>query len=513
MFACNTCPSKHCGQCKCCPDKCCNPFGDDSKNGEKEPDSNSTTDDDTSSSEAQGSTHEQSTSVTASPFRLVAFTAEDPLITETELFVRQARAIHDKIIANEIIASSQLEKSHELRDEAKKNRDAVIAAHEQVKSTASILKNTIAGLKKYENSTHPKHKATQAFIVQLKSFDLVLQAVLERLDKLSKVANTQYWKSDKACTDIEKLVKDHHAIALSAQQALQQAEHALSDARVAVRQGNGSECQKNQDAVKHELNRLRNWSVALIANQGLVAQYLKSLEKCSADLALIKKTAEEVSMIKSKHKLSLVPLLSESSGDNSGCLSNAEVSGVELNEEKQTSSPERDDSDKDTTVVEVQQHDFHFASAAHFPMRGYDLRGHTFPKEGLIIYENMELSFDEDGHYDAHFRTNYPNHPITLRLQLQIQPCEGAPWYTITLAPIEVKRPTRFHAETQSCSKNASSMGDCQGKKSCCGDTFDCHCSGQSEVLKIFFHQMNETTRIRRTGSAQFGDRNIVANK
>lgn len=149
---------------------------------------------------------------------------------------------------------------------------------------------------------------------------------------------------------------------------------------------------------------------------------------------------------------------------------------------------------------------FIFASAAHFPLRGYGLKGEVVDGEGLIIYEDMKFAFDREGNYEVHFRATTPNMPTTVRLQFQIQPYDGGAWYTITLAPIELcYKDSRNCAAGCQARSTGSDAEDRDEEKECCGDVHKCVCRGHSEVLRRCYGEMGQNARIRRGGTARFG--------
>lgn len=144
---------------------------------------------------------------------------------------------------------------------------------------------------------------------------------------------------------------------------------------------------------------------------------------------------------------------------------------------------------------------FFFASAAHFPIRDFGLKGQPIDRDGLIIYEDMEFRFDRHGNYEVHFRATTPDLPTTLRLQFQIQPHRSGPWYTVTLAPIDFKYPAKV-AEKTCASGNCDNAND---SKPCCGKVRECICRGHSEILRRCYGEMGQDARIRREGTARFG--------
>jgi hypothetical protein len=145
---------------------------------------------------------------------------------------------------------------------------------------------------------------------------------------------------------------------------------------------------------------------------------------------------------------------------------------------------------------------FYFASAAHFPLPDYGLRGERIDRGGLTIYEDMEFRFDRQGNYEVRFRATAPAMPTTVQLQFQIQPCRGGPWYTVTLAPIEFKYPDSNAGKAKCAS--ASICGESQ-EQQCCGPVRDCVCQGRSEILRRCYGEMGQDASIRRTGTARFG--------
>ncbi len=152
---------------------------------------------------------------------------------------------------------------------------------------------------------------------------------------------------------------------------------------------------------------------------------------------------------------------------------------------------------------------FYFASAAHFPLPRFGPKGRLIDSEGLLIYEDMKFSFDRDGNYEVHFRATTPEMPTTVKLQFQIQPCQGGPWYTVTLAPIQFKYSPN-DAQQQpgtACGGDDCNESDhpCVGEDPCCGKTRDCICRGHSEILRRCYAELGQNARIRRHGTARFG--------
>lgn len=150
------------------------------------------------------------------------------------------------------------------------------------------------------------------------------------------------------------------------------------------------------------------------------------------------------------------------------------------------------------------QSPFYFASAAHFPLREFGLRGEPLERDGILIYEDMAFHFDREGNYEVHFRASAPKMPATMRLQFQIQPHRNSPWYTVTLAPIEFPYPVSID------DKSHSSCGTCEAdckhdSKECCGKARECVCKGHSEILRRCYGEMSEDAKIRRTGTARIG--------
>ena len=145
---------------------------------------------------------------------------------------------------------------------------------------------------------------------------------------------------------------------------------------------------------------------------------------------------------------------------------------------------------------------FFFASAAHFPMPGYGLRGDRLDQKGLVIYEDMEFRFNRNGDYEVHFRTAPPAVPTVVELQFHIQSRPGAAWYTVTLAPLEL-RPSNSGSGEQTC----QSSGNCTDARDreCCDEVGKRVCRGHSEILRRYYAEMGPHTVIRRTGTARFG--------
>ncbi|MHC4403159.1 MAG: hypothetical protein ACYTG0_26150 [Planctomycetota bacterium] len=130
---------------------------------------------------------------------------------------------------------------------------------------------------------------------------------------------------------------------------------------------------------------------------------------------------------------------------------------------------------------------FCFASPAHFPLREFGARGEVIDRQGAVIYEDMVFSFDRQGNYNLRFSIRVPALPTTLHLQFLLQPCEGGPWYTITLPPME------FRPEEGT---------DGQAKPRLIRDYV---VEGRSEILSRCYPEMGKKATIRRTGSARFG--------
>ncbi|MBC8350734.1 MAG: hypothetical protein H8E66_02025 [Planctomycetes bacterium] len=129
---------------------------------------------------------------------------------------------------------------------------------------------------------------------------------------------------------------------------------------------------------------------------------------------------------------------------------------------------------------------FVFASPAHFPIREFGQRGEILEREGAIIYEDMQLSFANDGGYHLEFRLEAPRVPIDLRLQLQFRPMGIDRWSSITLAPIRFE-PNEGGRETQS-------RRTVQEYK----------ISGHSLDIARYYGQLGGAD-FRRTGNARFG--------
>ncbi len=148
---------------------------------------------------------------------------------------------------------------------------------------------------------------------------------------------------------------------------------------------------------------------------------------------------------------------------------------------------------------------FYFASAAHFPIRDFGLRGEPLDRDGVIIYEDMAFHFDREGNYEVHFRASSPPIPATVRLQFQIQPHSNGPWYTVTLAPIEFPYQSAKN-DKSNCSGTICGEGDSKcSEGECCGKTRECVCKGHSEILRRCYGEMSPDAKIRRSGSARMG--------
>lgn len=145
---------------------------------------------------------------------------------------------------------------------------------------------------------------------------------------------------------------------------------------------------------------------------------------------------------------------------------------------------------------------FYFASAAHFPLPSFGTRGEMIDRGGLIIHEDMEFRFDRNGNYEVYFRATTPHMPATVQLQFQIQPSGGAPWYTVTLAPIQFKYPDPDAAK-EKCTAAASCAAT--SAKQCCDPVRECICRGHSEILRRCYGEMGRDATIRRSGTARFG--------
>lgn len=150
---------------------------------------------------------------------------------------------------------------------------------------------------------------------------------------------------------------------------------------------------------------------------------------------------------------------------------------------------------------------FYFSSVAHFPIREFGLRGEPLDRDGILIYEDMEFSFDRNGDYKVRFRASAPAMPATMRLQFQIQPHRHGPWFTVTLAPIEFPYPTAKSEKSEcsgtDCGQGLSSCGP--DSKDCCGKARECVCMGNSQILKRCFGEMGQDAKIRRSGTARIG--------
>ena len=150
---------------------------------------------------------------------------------------------------------------------------------------------------------------------------------------------------------------------------------------------------------------------------------------------------------------------------------------------------------------------FYFASTAHFPLRDFGLRGEPLDRDGILIYEDMEFTFDRNGQYKVRFRASAPPMPATMRLQFQIQPHRDGPWYTVTLAPIEFPYPNAKDEKTKCSGTNCGEPDStCSNdSKDCCGKVRECECTGHSEILRRCYVEMGQDAKIRRSGTARMG--------
>ncbi len=137
---------------------------------------------------------------------------------------------------------------------------------------------------------------------------------------------------------------------------------------------------------------------------------------------------------------------------------------------------------------------FYFASAAYFPVRDFGFHGEVLDREGAVIHEDMKFSFDREGRYALEFAISTPAVPATVRMQLLIQPSSGAPWYTITLPPMQFK---------PEVGERHATGGESDEKE--CVVVYNHKCSGRSEILRRCYPQMAGDATIRREGTARFG--------
>lgn len=139
---------------------------------------------------------------------------------------------------------------------------------------------------------------------------------------------------------------------------------------------------------------------------------------------------------------------------------------------------------------------FHFASAAHFPWLEPGRAGTTFESEGLIVFEDMQLTFDECGEYTVCLRVAPPATETRLRLQLEVQVQGTNAWYTITLPE------RRLDGHANASYGYGGDLGDPQGKSG----QIEVQFQGRAEVLHRHFHDI---CRIKRNGVARFGVRTL----
>jgi hypothetical protein len=138
-------------------------------------------------------------------------------------------------------------------------------------------------------------------------------------------------------------------------------------------------------------------------------------------------------------------------------------------------------------ATQVPPSPYYSASAAHFPLPGFGLRGETIDRPGAILYEDMRFAFDRDGHYNLRFSAEIPALPTTFHLQLHVQPHDAGPSFTITLAPITLRPEKEENGLVQSRTVH------------------DHVVEGHSEILRRCYPQLGAHATIRRTGSARFG--------
>lgn len=145
----------------------------------------------------------------------------------------------------------------------------------------------------------------------------------------------------------------------------------------------------------------------------------------------------------------------------------------------QTTSEDSCHSDKTEQCPPNFTHGVLFSEPASFPLRGYGQRGETFNREGLVIYEGMQLAFNKaTGNYEVSFVAEIPAQPVDLRLQFIVD--KGGSVQTITLPPI------RITADQIKENRDSSS--------------WIIRHSGNSPALRC-----DCVTAIRRTGTVRFG--------
>jgi len=137
---------------------------------------------------------------------------------------------------------------------------------------------------------------------------------------------------------------------------------------------------------------------------------------------------------------------------------------------------------------------FYFATAAHFPIRRFGLKGDLPEDEGVIIYEDMCVAFDRDGNYEIQFCLSTPAMPVELRLQLLVQPCKNGSIYTVTLPKLTFEPPV-----------TESSDPDEEGRLRYM-DRYQQHVhAGHSEILKRCYAELGQGANLSRRGTARMG--------
>lgn len=79
-----------------------------------------------------------------------------------------------------------------------------------------------------------------------------------------------------------------------------------------------------------------------------------------------------------------------------------------------------------------------FFSAAHLPLRDFGPGGEVYDQEGLVIYEDMQFTYRDNGEYSVHFKAGTPAVPVTLYLQILVRKAPDGPWHTISLEPLQL---------------------------------------------------------------------------
>ncbi len=144
-----------------------------------------------------------------------------------------------------------------------------------------------------------------------------------------------------------------------------------------------------------------------------------------------------------------------------------------------------------------QTRSFYFAAPASFPRPEFGAQGQPVDREGAVIYEDMQFTFDENGGYYIKCLVSTPNVPTELRLQFQVQARPAGPWYTLTMPVQRLKANSRMTRATTYL-PNETARGQAVSQD----DRQTIMFTGNSEILKRCFASVCD---VRRTGTARFG--------